>query len=205
MSGTRGNGGGTRGNGGGGRRNRSPGRLLLGACLLALFKREGMREFGATPAAFLASLLPLLAFPFGEFLFGLSAGSGVESLGGLLAATVALLTPAVVSEALAHLWERDDAWLRYATAYNWTRWPMLLALSLGVGAGGILAGPAAGMSLGLVGVAFYGAALDWFVARVGLGLSGGRAILLVLAVNVAAGALFLGPTLLTGPSATMLP
>ncbi len=183
--------------------------MLFGACQLALLRREGMREFGSTPAAFLASVLPLLAFPFGEFLFGLVAGSGGEALGGLLAATVALLTPAVVSEALAHLWGRDDAWLRYATAYNWTRWPLLLVLFFGMGAGGILAGlglgPAAGVSLGMVGVAFYGAVLDWFVARVGLGLSGGRAVLLVLAVNVAAGALFLGPTLLTGPSATMLP
>lgn len=170
---------------------------MRGAFLLALLRREGIEEFGGDRAAFLGSLFPLLAFPIGGFIFGLLGGAGLDSLVGLLATLVALLTPPVVTEALARRWGRETAWLRYATAFNWTRWPLLFTLPFGMGLGGMLAEaglPAAGaLGLGMVAVAAYGAVLDWFVARVGLGLSGGRSVALVVAVNIAAGVLFLGP------------
>ena len=57
-------------------------------------------------------------------------------LGGL----VALLAPPVLSEAMARLLGREREWLRYATAFNWSRWAMLLALGAGLMLMGMLAG-----------------------------------------------------------------
>ena len=174
--------------------------LLRGAFLLARLRPEGMAAFGNTQAAFLASFLPLLAFPLGGFLFGLIGGAGLAALTGLLATLVALLAPPVVTEALARRWGRENAWLRYATAFNWTRWPLLLALPFAVALAGLLAqagfSPSGALGLAMAAFAAYGAVLDWFVARTGLGLSGGRAVLVVVAVNLAVGVLFLGPGLL---------
>lgn len=178
------------------------GRVLLGAMRLALLRPEGIEAFGADRRSFLNSLVPLLAFPVGGFFIGLLSGAGGDSLSGLLATIVALLTPPVVSEALARWWGREAAWLRYATAFNWTRWAMLLALAVGMTFATVLlaAGVSPDMSMGLamLAVGVYGAVLDWFVARVGLEISRGRAVVLVVAVNVGAAVTFLGPRLLVG-------
>jgi hypothetical protein len=112
----------------------------------------------------------------------------------------ALLTPAVVSYELARLWKREDAWLRFATAFNWCEWilPVLacllmVPLSVAIAAG--MSESVAGM--GLVScLGIYGLWLHWFLARNALGLSGFRAGVLVVLVNFCTAVAVLGPGLL---------
>jgi hypothetical protein len=161
------------------------GSIVVGIMRLARGRADGLELFDATREAFLISLAPLVAFPMALMLLG---GGGSNALSYLLATLCALLAPPVLSFELARLWGREAAWLRYATAYNWCRWvPMFASLLL------LLFGILVGLVLGLVG---YGLWLHWFVARHGLGLSGPRAVVMVLGVNLATGALVLGPRLL---------
>ena len=177
--------------------------ILRGVALLARFRREGLAEFAATPQAFLNSLAPLIAFPLvgALLLLGSGAGFGVV-LGDMLATLVALLTPAVVSQALAARWGRGGAWLRYAVAFNWSQWAvpivavgllfgMGLLRSLGLGERG------AAMAV-LFAIAAYGMGLHWFLARHGLGLGRGKAVVMVVAINLAMVALVLGPRFVAG-------
>ena len=120
------------------------------------------------------------------------SGAGADELAGLLGALVGLLAPPVLSEVMARLFGRQQEWLRYATAFNWSRWAMLLALGVGlmlmatlVSAG--LDEPAA-VGVGLVAILAYGVVLDVFVARVGLRLAWWQAALVVITVNGACGA-----------------
>lgn len=177
------------------------GHLLLGILQLALLRAEGMRQFAGTRQAFLNSFAPLLAFPLVGAVLDVVSGAGAEDLATLLGGLVALLAPPVLSEAMARLFGREQEWLRYATAFNWTRWVMLLALGASLILMGTLA--AAGLSeraavtLGVAAVLIYSMVLDWFVARVGLRLTAARAVALVVVVNFGAGLLSLGPHLLT--------
>jgi hypothetical protein len=107
--------------------------------------------------------------------------------------------PAVLSFELARLWKRQEAWLRFATAFNWCEWILpvvaclvMLPLSLAIAAGMdetaaslVLAGTLAG----------YGLWLHWFLARKALGLSALRAVTLVILVNLATVATVMGPRL----------
>ena len=130
------------------------------------------------------------------------SGAGADELAGLLGALVGLLAPPVLSEVMARLFGRQQEWLRYATAFNWSRWAMLLALGVGlmlmatlVSAG--LDEPAA-VGVGLVAILAYGVVLDVFVARVGLRLAWWQAALVVITVNGASALLVLVPRLLAG-------
>jgi hypothetical protein len=175
---------------------------VQGLFRLAFFRADGIEQFGDTPQAFLASLAPLVAFPLAGALLGILSGGGLDALGGLLSTLVAVLAPPVISHLLARRWGREAPWLRYATAFNWTRWAMLLALTASVPLMAMLSqlglGQRGAIGLGLLGVAVYGVMLDWFVARVGLGLGWARAAVIVVLVNVGAAALFLGPRLVAG-------
>ncbi|CAH2600036.1 conserved membrane protein of unknown function [Rhodovastum atsumiense] len=176
--------------------------VMRGILQLALLRAGGMEQFGDSRQCFLNSLAPLVAFPLVGGVLGMVSGAGVDALAGLLGTLVALLTPPVLSHLLARLWRREAEWLRYATAFNWSRWAMLLALStslLLIGLFGTMGLTQRGaVGLGLLAVAIYGFVLDAFVARVGLRLSWGRAVLLVLAVNLGAALLFLGPRVIAG-------
>jgi hypothetical protein len=178
------------------------GQVLLGILQLALLRADGIRQFGGTKKTFLNSLAPLIAFPLVGGVLSVLSGGGVDAVVALLGTLVALLAPPVLSEVLARWWGREQAWLRYATAFNWSRWAMVLALGAGLVLMGLLASAGlsqrAAVALGLVAVAAYGAVLDWFVARVGLGLVWWRAALLVLVVNFGAALLFLAPRVLGG-------
>lgn len=175
-------------------------RIALGVISLARFRADGFQNFGATPEDFLTSLAPLVAFPLVGGALMLLGGGGLEVLADLLSAIVALLAPCVLSEALAHLWRRDAAWLRYAVAFNWCQWilpflgaAMILASAVLLGLG--LSETTAAVAV-LLGLICYGMALHWFLARRGLGLSTSQAVLFVVLVNLGTGILAILPRLL---------
>jgi hypothetical protein len=181
-------------------RPHQPRSILVGIMRIARGRADGIACFGASPQAFLSSLAPLLAFPLvGAVLAAFSEGPR-RALTSLAVTLCALLTPAVLSFELARRWGRQDAWLRFATAFNWCEWilPVLaflvmLPLSLAIAAGldetaatFVLAGSLAG----------YGLWLHWFLASRALGLSTLRAITLVILVNLGTVAAVMGPRLL---------
>jgi hypothetical protein len=115
-------------------------------------------------------------------------------------AVCASLTPAVISYELARVWKRTDAWLRFATAFNWCEWilpvlfcvlvvPISVAISLGLSED-----TAQRVLFGCLGV--YALWLHWFLARNGLALSRWRAGVLVVLVNLGTAVAVIGPTLL---------
>ncbi len=174
--------------------------VLVGLWLVARGKAAGIACFGGDAQSFLSSLAPLVAFP----LVGAAAGLFTEGPGRALtdlAMTIcALLTPAVVSYELARVWKRTDAWLRFATAFNWCEWilpilaclilvPLSVAITLGM-----TEDAASLILLGSLGC--YGLWLHWFLARNALSLSRIQAATLVFLVNLATVAVVLGPRLL---------
>ncbi len=173
--------------------------ILLGVIRVATGRADGIAQFGDTKEAFLASLAPLLAFPLVGALMMAAQGEGLAALSDLLATFCALLAPAVLSYEAARYWGRAAAWTRFAVAFNWCQWAIpVLAVLLAVLAGMLLALGApsqAGVMVVVAGLAGYGLWLHWFLARHGLGLSAGRAALLVVGVNLATVLLVLGPSL----------
>jgi hypothetical protein len=171
-----------------------------GILLLARGRADGLGQFGDTPPAFLASLAPLIAFPLVGAGLTLAQGQGLPALTALLSTLCALLAPPVLSYELARLWAREEQWLRFATAFNWCQWaiPVLAAVLLTV-VYPALAEAAGTETAGIVviaTVAGYALWLHWFLARHGLMISGLRAALLVLLVNLGTLILVLGPRLL---------
>ena len=161
---------------------------IIGAAQLAVGRGEGIVRFGDTPQAFMASLAPLVAFPLVGALLMAMSGRAFAALATLLLTLVAQLSPAVLSHALAVRWGREAAWLRYATAFNWCQWAipvvafgLLMGLQIATGAG-LSDGAAANLLVLVLGA--YGLFLHWIVARHGLALSRGRAVLMVVLVNV---------------------
>lgn len=162
--------------------------ILRGIARLARGRGDGMAEFPATVDGFLVSLTPLLGF---ALVGGAAAVAGQDAMAGLawlLFSLVGLLSPAVLSHAIARRWGREEDWLRYATAYNWVQCalplagiPMLLAISVMTGVG-LPAGAAA--EVGLLGLFGYLMWLSWVIARAGLDLSRGRAARFVLIVTL---------------------
>jgi hypothetical protein len=174
-------------------------RILLGIFRVATGRPDGLAQFGDTPEAYLGSLAPLVAFPLVGTLLMLTRGGGLAALSDLLATVCALLAPAVVSYQLARRWDRAASWTRFAVAFNWCQWVIpILAVGLVVLAGMllVLGVPSdAGMGLVVASLAGYGLWLHWFLARHGLGLGAGRAVLLVVVINLATVGLVLGPQL----------
>lgn len=172
--------------------------ILTGIRRLARFQADGFLSFKATPQALLNSLAPLLAFPLVGGLGELAQGNVATALSNLLATAVALLTPLVVSEFLATRWGAGSRWVRFAVASNWCQWVLPLGVmaivivfwslaQLGIALGSSLVGAA------IIGLIAYGIGLHWFMARRGLGLSCGRAALLVLAADLTTGCLVMLP------------
>ena len=179
-----------------------PGRpnILRGIPLLCRGRAAGLAEMGAGPQDFLSSLAPLIAFPLVGCALMMSQGSVADAATDFLATLIAILAPPVISHFLARRWGREDQWLRFATAFNWCQWvlPLLGALLVLV-AGFLVQG---GMPLRsdvvllccvLLAYAFW---LHWFLARPGLALPAGRAVLLVFLVNLVTIILVGGPQLL---------
>ncbi len=173
---------------------------VIGAAQLALGRGEGIRRFGDTPQAFLASLAPLVAFPLVGAAILLLSGGGGGAVTTLLLTLVAQLAPALLSHALAVRWGREAEWLRYATAFNWCQWAipvmaflLLVLLQFALGAG---MPDSVAATLLVFALAGYGIWLHWVIARHGLNLPKGRAALLVVLVNAGTLVLVMGPRLL---------
>jgi hypothetical protein len=174
--------------------------ILLGIFRIATGRPDGLAQFSDTPEAFLASLAPLVAFPLVGTLLMLGQGGGLAALSDLLATLCALLAPAVLSFELARRWGRAAAWTRFAVAFNWCQWAIpVLSVGLVVLAGMLVAigvPTDAALVIVVIGLGGYALWLHWFLARHGLGLSPGRAAMLVVGVNLATILLVLGPRLL---------
>ncbi len=164
---------------------------LMALLRLARGDRSGMQLFGANNSAFIASLIPLAALPIAVGFATMAKGEILHAITDLATALCVLLLPPVVSHAFARRWGREEAWARYAVAFNWTQFALsllfmvlltILGLLLGAGGPAPIGDGAASMLvlLCLVPVA-YGLWLQWFLARAGLDVSKGRAALLVLA------------------------
>jgi hypothetical protein len=174
--------------------------IIVGILRIARGRADGVGCFGSSPQAFLSSLAPLIAFPLVGAVLGLFNDGPRSALTGLAMTVCALLTPAVVSYELARIWKRSDAWMRFATAFNWCEWilPVLaclvmVPLSLAISAG--MSETTA--SLVLVScLGLYGLWVHWFLARKALALSGFRAVVLVFLVNLGTAVVVLGPRLL---------
>lgn len=177
-----------------------PGNIVIGVVRLARGHADGLRQFGATRDAFLASLAPWLAFPLVTGVLMLLGGGGLAALSNLLAVLCGLLAPPVLSFEAARLWGRQEAWLRFATALNWCQWvvplvgtTLLMVFSFLAALG--LPGQVAEAAV-ICGFVAYALWLHWFLARHGLGLSLLRAAVLVLGVNFITVILVLGPRML---------
>ncbi len=176
------------------------GGVLVGMLRIARGRADGIACFGSSAQAFLTSLAPLVAFPLVGAAFGLFTEGPRRALTDLAMALCALLTPAVLSYELARIWQREAAWYRFATAFNWCEWilpavamlamlPMSVAVSAGVT-------EAAASVLFILLLGGYGLWLHWFLARKALTLSVGKALLLVLIVNAGTAFAVLVPGLL---------
>ena len=176
------------------------GYIVVGIVRLARGRADGLLQFGATREAFLASLAPLIAFPLVGGVLMMLGGGGLDALADLLATLCALLAPPVLSFEVARWWGREDAWLRFATAFNWCQWiiPILLSLLLLVFGSLTMAGlpPDTARGCVLFGLVGYGLWLHCFLARHGLRLTWLRAGLMVVCVNLATVLLVAGPRVL---------
>ncbi len=178
--------------------------IVQGMVRLARFRIDGFQGFGNSAQAVLNSLAPLLAFPLVGGVFGVLGGQALPATVDFLATVVALLAPLVITHWLAARWQRLAEWPRFAAASNWCQWTLpLLAIGLVIV---VMVLQLFGLPLqalvmvGLIGLVGYGLALHYFLARHGLRLSVGRAVLLVLVTDVSTGAMVVIPRLLTGGS-----
>lgn len=173
-------------------------RPVLGAAMLAIGRGEGIALFGGTVRAYMSSLLPLALFALAGAALMAAGGVGHDAAAMLGSALVTLLAPAVLSHALARRWDREEQWLRYATAVNWCQWVQVAAATaMLVVLGGRLQ-PVDLVQTTVVAVGLYGLWLNWVTARAGLELARGRAALLVLLVNGGTLLLVLLPEVLGG-------
>lgn len=170
-----------------------------GIAKVARFDAAGLAAFDATPRGLLNALTPWLAFAIVASVLMAVGGEPVAAVSDLLASVVGLLMPPVMSHALARFWQRQGPWLRYAVAVAWCQWlmppallgaVMLNAALVDLGVAGKAAETAAMLAL-----LAYALALNIFLARHGLELGRWRAVLLVVAVNIATGAAVLLPTM----------
>ena len=173
-----------------------------GVARLARFRADGLAAFDASAVGLLNALAPWVAFALVGCLLTLAAGAPRAALEGLLGSLVAVLSPPVLSQALARLWDRASSWPRYAVAATWCQWlmpPALLAAVLGSGVLIALGMPqSAAETLAGLAMVVYALALHVFLARRGLALAPWRAVVLVLAVQFGTATLTLGPLLLAG-------
>ncbi|MEE8662728.1 MAG: hypothetical protein SOH81_03975 [Acetobacter sp.] len=159
-----------------------PKTVLRGMMLLALGRREGIECFRATPDAFLAALAPGIALNLVSLVISLMQHGRGIALTRVALSFCALLGPPVVSHMMARFWKREEQWLRYATAAAWCEWVTVLVTVMALLMAALIMPslahqPAFGKAL-MVTTELYGVWLGWFVARIGLGIGAGKALLL---------------------------
>lgn len=90
--------------------------------------------------------------------------------------------------------------MRYATAYGWSRWLLLVAVVLMLFVAYVAAGlgisPQLALGTATLLAVVYIVAIDWLIARVALGLGWWRTLLLLLFVEIGTVVLVLGPTVI---------
>ncbi len=174
--------------------------LLRGIFELGVGRAIGLGRMGGTPRDFLNSLYVLMAVPVLTALV-LAAHRGLgNALAVLMVLVCALLAPPVIAHFFARAWGREALWLRFAVAFNWSRFAVVsvFAIMLAVTAILIAAGVPgeAAAELMIVAVSVYSLWLEWFISRQALRVSAGRAILLVLGMNLGTFALLSVPGVL---------
>ena len=158
----------------------------MGVARLMRGRADGIMQFASTVPAFVASLVPLLAIAL--LSAALMVGkAGLEGATGLfLIVLVNQLAPPVLSHLVARRWDREEDWLRYATAFNWCQCALpVVALAMLFGIAVMVSSGVpreAAATLGFGGLLAYTLWLSWFLARVGLDLSRARAVALVVLV-----------------------
>jgi hypothetical protein len=173
---------------------------LKGMALIARGRPEGLNCFRDTREAYFFSLAPGLGFILAGVINALAEGEGSSVFTKILAPICALLAPSVLSYELARLWGRHAFWNRFIVAFNWCQWlipPLGLLLFAVLTFAQLMgiAGPG-GIRIVLVCVSGYALWLNWFLARHGLALGGGRAALLVAGVTLGNALLVFGPGVL---------
>nr|WP_194300945.1 hypothetical protein [Acetobacter oeni] len=150
--------------------------------LLASGRSEGINRFRGTVNAFLAALAPGLAFNLVSFFVALL---GKDTIAGLIRVELSLcafLALPVISYAFTRRWDREDRWLRYATAAAWSQWTSVFVF-VAVMAISTLALPSLAERPGfghavMFSSQLYDLWLGMFIARCGLEISRWRAVLL---------------------------
>ena len=189
-------------------RNRGPGsqppmrRTGLGLLLIAIFRKEGLEDFGNTPDAYLASLAPLIAYALVSCVLSAADGHIENAAQVFLMMVCSWLAPAVISHPIARVWGRGDAWPRYANIVNWSQMLMFLVLSaaLAIAKLAVTAGLPQNPVLLFCGIAVvvYAICFHWFVARGTLALSRWRTVALLLSVVIGNYLVVAVPLLSTG-------
>ncbi|OUI89592.1 hypothetical protein HK11_09655 [Acetobacter sp. DmW_043] len=169
-------------------------KIIQGMFLLASGRREGINNFAGTTDAFGAALAPQLAFVLINLFAVLASPGKITGLIQVLMFLCKILLPVVVSEFYARRWQRSNLWLRYITAATWSNWIAVFGVVIVIVAGHFLfpefADPpyftAAVMMMGIIG----DVVLQWYIARVGLVISGFKAALLYGSVLVITGLMY---------------
>lgn len=161
--------------------------VIYGTWRLTRGDPRGLSLFGGDVDAFGAAFAPWLAvfFVVGS-VFALSDGASVGFTAILLNFTC-ILAQLVIAHAFATHWARERLWMRYAVAAMWTMWlPFLLQVFVTPLLHFTLPSSIIDTRGGAIGTNLvffvYELWLTWFVARVALALSRGRAVLLVSAI-----------------------
>ncbi|WP_174502722.1 hypothetical protein [Acidiphilium sp. C61] len=170
---------------------------LRGIFRLALGRLDAFREFGNTPAAFSASIAPLIAFPMVGAALLAARGHWIYAAGLMLSRLCGVLIQPVIIERASQWLGRRDRWLITATALNWSIWVVFVLIPLGMVVNDILLALGAGQvgALTLSGglIALYMLWLQGFVLRAGLQTSWWKALGLLFVVNLSTAALYAVP------------
>lgn len=174
--------------------------VLAGLWEIGRLRAAGVARFAATPEGLLASFLPGLILSLFGGLMAVMRDQAWFGLSSLLQTVCAVLAVPVLSQSLLQLWGAEGGWLRYATAYGWSRWLLLVAVVLMLFVAYVAAGlgisPQLALGTATLLAVVYIVAIDWLIARVALGLGWWRTLLLLLFVEIGTVVLVLGPTVI---------
>jgi hypothetical protein len=174
--------------------------ILRGLFMLARGRVAGVLEFANSDDALFASLAPLIAFPLVGAGLKFLSGQPVAAAAWFLARLCAVLALPVIVREIARATGREAAWLRTATALNWSFWMVLPVLLVAAVIGAVL--EAAGLNGTDAEFAALGAMLawllwyQWFIIRAGLQLGVWPAAAAICAISLAVAALTDGPWLI---------
>ncbi|GBQ93799.1 hypothetical protein AA23498_1836 [Acetobacter nitrogenifigens DSM 23921 = NBRC 105050] len=157
-----------------------PKSVVQGMALLASGRAEGLNRFRGSADSFLAAIAPGVAINLVSLLLVTMQDHVAIGLTKVELSFCALLAPPVISNFFARRWGREDLWLRYATAAAWCEWVSVFVSVVALAIASLFA-PALVHTPSFVqavvaAAELYGVWLGWFVAKVGLRLSWGKAL-----------------------------